>query len=130
MEGCIDHGCQGTLHRYSSCYYRGKYIDKHVRALLRKEPRPSAEMQALHRCDNMRCINPEHLYWGTRVQNIRDTMGKPGSRVFTRVVDDAEVVAIRTMEGSQREIAERMGISRMAVQQIKAGTRRCTARST
>src|ERR1700679_3129264 len=30
------------------------------------------EFQILHHCDNVLCVNPEHLYEGTNDQNMRD----------------------------------------------------------
>lgn len=33
-------------------------------------------MQVNHRCDNRRCINPEHMFLGDQVDNIRDMMAK------------------------------------------------------
>lgn len=32
------------------------------------------EQLVLHTCDNMRCLNPEHLYLGDQRQNVRDTI--------------------------------------------------------
>lgn len=30
------------------------------------------DRMALHRCDNRKCCNPHHLYWGTHIENMRD----------------------------------------------------------
>jgi hypothetical protein len=39
-------------------------------------------MQVNHRCDNRRCINPDHLFLGTQTDNIRDMMAKGRDNFF------------------------------------------------
>lgn len=35
-----------------------------------------AGVQVNHKCDNRRCINPDHMFIGTQTDNIRDMMAK------------------------------------------------------
>lgn len=35
-------------------------------------------MDACHECDNTVCCNPDHLFWGTHQQNMRDYVMKYG----------------------------------------------------
>lgn len=39
---------------------------------------------ALHICDNMKCVNPKHLYWGTSAQNVKDTYDR--SRAYNQKI--------------------------------------------
>lgn len=70
-----------------------------------------------HKCDNRRCVNPNHLFLGTHRDNTRDMMRKgrmarnapPAKVVGERA---AELVAARKSGTPWRDIAQRFGVSR------------------
>ena len=46
-----------------------------VCALVHGEP-STPDLEAAHSCDNPPCINPRHLSWLTRAQNIADSYAR------------------------------------------------------
>lgn len=81
---------------------------------------------ALHRCDTPACVNPAHLWLGTRGDNNTDrcTKGRNadrrGEKHHLAKLTEAEVIAIRAAGGVHREIAARFGIAGSMVSRIKA----------
>jgi hypothetical protein len=77
----MPNGCweiQGFRHKegYGSMSYRNKGIRAHkLMYMLAVGPIPDG-LCVLHRCDNPPCCNPDHLWLGTRGDNIRDCAKK------------------------------------------------------
>jgi hypothetical protein len=82
----------------------------------------SPELLVCHRCDNPACVNPEHLYIGTQVDNMRDRTLR--SRNASSKLSVEAVCQIRELaeRGVRRvTIAERCSVSQSTIQRILSG---------
>jgi len=99
-----------TAHRYVCAVHHGQ---------------PASNMDAAHSCGNKTCVNPRHLRWASRSENERDKRlherDNRGERHGLSKLTAEQVLAIRNAQGFHREIAERFGISRQRVGEIKGG---------
>ena len=61
---------------------RCKLLKAHrVSFVLHKGPITPEKPYVLHHCDNKICCNPDHLFDGTILDNIRDMIGKGGQKI-------------------------------------------------
>ena len=75
------------------------------------------KMYVLHKCDNRKCINPDHLFLGTHLENIKDMHSKgrqsggsmKGSANPSSKFDDETVILIRQAReaGVRKSVIER-----------------------
>lgn len=80
----------------------------------------------LHRCDNPKCTNPEHLFLGTEKENIKDRCKKDrsaiGSKGGNSKLDEYKVKEIKNLlkKGiSQDSIAKKFDIHQTQISKIK-----------
>lgn len=87
----------------------------------------------LHKCDTPGCVNPEHLFLGTNLDNVRD-MDSKGRRVNgpsygsdhgNAVLDEKQVLEImellKARKPTQKEIAKMYGVAHSTINHIATG---------
>ena len=76
-----------------------------------------------HLCDNKKCINPQHLMLGSKLENSRDWAERGWRR--TRKLTESDIIEIRKAVASGqplKAIASRMGISKSHVCGVANGS--------
>lgn len=89
-------------------------------------------MAVCHRCDNPPCINPEHLFLGSKAVNNADMRNKRrdanGERHAGHRLTDEQVAQIRARYAGggvyQKDLAEEYGVSQQLVSLIVRSRRR------
>lgn len=74
----------------------------------------------MHKCDNKKCINPEHLQAGNQSDNIKDCIAK-GRYTYSRKLTEEQVKLILKDNRPQRVIANDFKVSQKTIINVKKG---------
>ena len=125
-----------TRSGYGAFDVDGKTVSAHRYSLERSVgPAPKDKPQAIHACRNRHCVNPQHLKWGSPLENMLDRnrdgtsnhghTNAQGEKCGTAKLKEGDVHQIRRLlsQGySQRETAEFYDVHNTTISQIKLGT--------
>ncbi len=79
-------------------------------------------LNVLHHCDNPPCVNPDHLFLGTDLLNIRDSIYKGRfTSIEGRKLTDEMAGEIRESSDSITESAKAFGVNRDTIRKIRQG---------
>ncbi len=107
--GQLSVACKTTsAHRASYAAFKGEIGDKHV----------------CHRCDVRCCVNPEHLFLGTQLENFTDMKLKNraafGMRNGMAKLTVEDVIEIRGSKLTQRALAKLYGMGQTQIHRIRS----------
>lgn len=111
---CIEwHGCKNAF-GYGVKKFggrKGKVVGLHRVAYEWANGKIPPGLSVLHRCDNRACVNPDHLFLGTRADNMRDAIAKGRvPQLSDRKVDRDRVRDLLRLGNSRIEIARWLGV--------------------
>lgn len=126
MTPCIETTDRRTRKGYGRRWWRDRLWYSHRRAWVEANGPIPDDTMVCHHCDNPACINVEHLFLGTALDNNRDREAKgrrnvKGDRNPHARLTEADVLAIRARAASgenQHEISADYGISNVTVSAI------------
>ncbi len=124
--GCLVFKGPTTLDGYGQLGWQGRVYGTHRLSYIERYGSIPAGKSVLHRCDNPRCIEPDHLFLGSQEDNVRDMDDKGrrrnrdarGERNNSAKLTYRKVEAIRASRLPPRVLAERYGVSRSLISMI------------
>lgn len=117
----------GSRLEYGQLWADGKQWSAHRYAWTVKNGAIPSGMSVLHRCDNPKCVNPEHLFLGTQADNMRDMKSKGRARApagerhrDARLTEDA-VRRIRFGSEPVAALAREYGVAGVTIYNARNG---------
>ena len=113
---------KGRKSDYGSFTFRGKGMRAHRASYFIYKGEIPERMLVLHKCDIPRCVNPDHLWLGTYLDNNRDKVSKGRGTCEKLTIDQVkEIKKLLRIGVMNKKIMQDYKISNVTVHAIKTG---------
>ena len=128
-DECLAYSGHIMKNGYGQVWYEGRIWTAHRLSYFLNVGMVDDSLDVCHSCDNRPCINPKHLFQGTRKDNMEDCRNKgrnfiPRGELGSRVIlTEKQVLAIRVLYPniSSRELAAKYGVSTRTILSVARG---------
>lgn len=126
-SGCWEWQCYIDPLGYSRIYLNGKQYRGHRYTWELYNGEIPEGMNVLHKCDNRKCINPDHLFLGTQKDNVRDMISKNRQKVIHGEIHpktkltNKDVIEIFLSDKKSVFWAKKFGLTESAISSIRTG---------
>jgi HNH endonuclease len=122
FTGCWEWANSLNTGGYGRIMIKGKRIMAHVWSYILHKGEIPEELLVCHHCDNPSCVNPSHLFLGTRLDNNMDMINK--KRHHKNTLNETKVYEIKNalVKGvSVNDLVEKYQVSSQCLYRIKTG---------
>lgn len=131
-SGCWLWEATTNLDGYGRFRFRGLLMGAHRFSMMLYKEQENKNLCVLHRCDNPCCVNPDHLFFGTHLENMRDRAKKgrgfipalKGEAHYNSKFKEVDILDIReySKQGLKNPvIAKKYGVCTGTIQRIISG---------
>lgn len=122
-SGCWEWNGHLRQDGYGLIWKDGRAVRAHREMYRLFHPELTEHQVICHKCDNRKCVNPDHLFAGTHLDNSMDSVAKnrsaAGMRSGLAVLTTSQVLDIRRDNRSQSKIAADYGVHQSQISKIK-----------
>ena len=125
--GCLIWSGSKSTKGYGRVWWEGRLHQAHRASYTANVGAIPEGLHVLHRCDNPSCINHEHLFLGTNLDNVQDKVAKgrlpSGESRANAKLTEAAVLEIRKSPLGKKSLAKLYGVCPTVILEVRRGKR-------